>query len=152
MPVEYHRNIAGENYVTRARFGPVGRDLGRRTILVSLDARRRAPIGQGRAADAWTDGYPAGRLKKSVNSRVITRGGDLVGIIEADAMRPGQTTSYALSVHEGSSAHVIVPRSRERLLRFPGRGGVEMFSRGLIHPGTRRPRPFLREALEAVRG
>lgn len=151
MPVQYTRNIAGENYVTRARFGPVGRDLGRRTILVNLDGRRRAPIGQGRAADAWTDGYPAGRLKKSINSRVITRGGDLVGIIEADAVRPGQATSYAASVHEGSSPHTIVPR-RARILRWPGPGGRDVFARRVSHPGTRRPQPFLRDALEAARG
>lgn len=151
MPVTYTRNVAGENYVTRARFGPVGRDLGRRTVLVNLDGRRRAPVGQGRAADAWTQGYPAGRLRKSIHSDVITRRGNLVGVIEADARRPGETTSYAASVHEGSRAHVILPR-RKRWLRWPGPGGVDTFSRGVAHPGTRRPQPFLRDSLEAARG
>lgn len=151
MPATYHRDIAGEDYVTRARFGPVGRDLGRRTVLVNLDAMRRAPIGEGRAGDAWQPGYPAGRLKRSIRSEVITRQRNLVGIVTADAMRPGQKTSYAASVHEGSEAHPILPR-RKRWLRWPGADGVDVFSAGVLHPGTRRGRPFLRDALEAARG
>lgn len=151
MPVNYTRNIAGENYVTRARSGPVGRDLGRRTVLVNLDSRRRAPIGEGRAADPWQPGYPAGRLKRSIRSEVTTRRGNLVGVITADAVRPGQKTSYAASVHEGSEEHVILPR-RKRWLRWPAGDGTDVFSRGVLHPGTRRGRAFMRDALESARG
>lgn len=152
MPVTYERNLAGENYVTRARFGPVGRDLGRRTVLVNLDARRRAPVGKGRAPDAWQSGYPAGGLKKSIHSEVITRRGNLVGVITADAVRPGslRRESYAASVHEGSSAHAILPR-RKRWLRW-SQGGRDVFRRAVMHPGNRRPRAYLRDALEAARG
>lgn len=151
MPTTYTRSIAGENYVTRARFGPVGRDLGRRTVLVNLDARRRAPVGQGRAKDDWFDGYPGGGLKRSIRSEVTTRGGNLVGVITADAKRPGEKTSYAASVHEGSESHIILPR-RKKWLRWPGGDGTDVFSKGVVHPGTRKPQPFLRDALEAARG
>lgn len=152
MPVSYTRNIAGENYVTRARFGPVGRDLGRRTVLVNLDGRRRAPVGQGRAPDPWTTGYPGGRLKKSVRSEVLTRRGNLVGIVTADAVRPGATSSYAASVHEGSQGgYPILPR-RKRWLRWPGADGQDVFRSGVVHPGIRRGNPYLRNALEAARG
>lgn len=151
MPVEYHRNKAGEDYVTRARFGPVGRDLGRRTVLVNLDARRRAPVGPGRASDPWAAGYPGGRLARSIHSEVIyDEAGNLIGRITADVRRPGELTSYAASVHEGSTAHAILPR-RQRWLRWPTEGG-DVFSRGVLHPGNRRPRAFLRDALEAARG
>lgn len=150
MPTTYERNIAGENYVTRSRFGPVGRDLGRRTVLVNLDGRRRAPVGQGRAQDEWFEGYPGGGLKRSHHSDVVTRGGNLVGVISADAKRPGSKTSYAASVHEGSETHPILPR-RKKWLRWPGPSG-DVFRKGVIHPGTRKPQPWLRQSLEAARG
>lgn len=151
MPVNYVRNVAGEKYVTSARFGPVGRDLGRRTVLVNLDARRRAPLGEGRAGDRWSAPRVPGGLKRSIHSEVVSVGGNLVGIVTADAMRPGETTSYAASVHEGSDPHPIFPR-RKRWLRFPGPGGQDVFSQGVSHPGTRRGNPYLRDALEAARG
>lgn len=154
MPPTYQRNLAGEHYVTRARFGPVGRDLGRRTVLVNLDGRRRAPIGKGRAPDQWATGYPAGGLKKSVHSEVTTRRGNLVGIITADAVRPNsiRRESYAASVHEGSrGGYPIVPR-RARMLRWPGGDGRDVFRRSVVHPGIKRGQPFLRDALEAARG
>ncbi len=158
MPVEYTRNLAGEHYVTRARFGPVGRDLGRRTVLVNLDARRRAPVGQGRAPDPWTDGYPGGRLKKSIHSSVETKRGNLVGVITADAVRPTGPgrSSYAASVHEGSRGdYPITPRKRgerEGWLRWPGADGQDVFRRRVTHPGIRRGQPWMRDALEAARG
>lgn len=148
----YQRDRAGEEYVTRARWGPVGRDIGRRTVLVNLDARRRVPVGTGRAPDAWTTGYPAGGLKRSIRSDVEMRRAGPTGIITADAVRPGslKRTSYAASVHEGSEPHAILPR-RARMLRWPGPGG-DVFAASVRHPGNRRGRPFLRDALEAARG
>lgn len=148
----YQRDLAGEAYVTRARWGPVGRDIGRRTVLVNLDARRRVPVGQGRAPDAWTTGYPAGGLKRSIRSNVEMRQAGPTGVIIADAVRPGSIsrTSYAASVHEGSRPHGITPK-RARMLRWPGPAG-DVFARRVSHPGTRRGNPFLRDALEAARG
>jgi hypothetical protein len=156
MPVTYTRNRAGENYITRARFGPVGRDLGRRTLTVEFVSRRTAPVGEGRAPDRWQAGYPAGGLKRSVHSEVITRRGNLVGIITADAVRPRsiRRESYAAAVHEGSRAdYPIVPRrSPKRWLRWPGADGQDVFRRRVIHPGIRRGQPWMRDALEAARG
>lgn len=153
MTVKYTRDLAGERYVTHARFGPVGRDTGRRTVLVNLDSRRRVPRGKGRAADQWTRGYPPGGLKRSIRSEVSDASGNLVGTITADAVRPDtiNATSYAASVHEGSERHPILP-VRRRWLRWPGPGGRDVFSAGVSHPGTRRGQPFLRDALEAARG
>jgi hypothetical protein len=152
MPATYERDLAGEAYVTRARWGPVGRDIGRRTVLVNIDARRRAPVGAGRAPDAWTTGYPAGGLKRSIHSDVVMRRGVPTGVITADAVRPGalRRESYAASVHEGSEPHPILPR-RARMLRWPGPGG-DVFAASVRHPGTRRGRPWMRDALEAARG
>lgn len=150
MPNAYTRNQAGEDYVTKARFGPVGKDIARRTILINIDAMRRAPIGEGRAPDAWQPGYPPGGLKRSIHSYVEDRPAGPTGVITADARRPGEATSYAESVHEGSQAHGILPK-RVRLLRWPGTNG-DVFAAAVHHPGNRRPKPFLRDALEAGRG
>jgi hypothetical protein len=160
VPPKYERNIAGENYVTRARSGPVGRDLARRTHLVKLDSWRRVPVGQGRARDEWAPGYAGGGLKRSIHSEVKTRGGNLVGVITADAVRPDTIdgSSYAASVHEGSAPHEIFPK-RKRWLRYPSGQGFDVFPqdaagnpRGVRHPGRRKGIPYLRDALEAARG
>lgn len=147
----YRRDLAGEAYVTRARFGPVGKDIARRTILVNIQARATTPVGAGRAPDQWQKGYPPGRLRKSIRSEMTTQDGYPVGVITADAVRPGETESYAASVHEGSDEHPILPR-RANLLRWPTPGGGEVFSAGVMHPGTRRANPWMRNALEAARG
>ncbi len=150
--MKYTRNLAGERYVTQARFGPVGRDIQRRTTLVRGVARLTSPVGEGRAADQWARGYPPGRLKKSIRSDVSDAGGRLVGTVTADAVRPDTIdgTSYAATVHEGSRRHPIGP-VRRTWLRWPGPDG-DVFSRGVSHPGTRRGQPWMRDALEAARG
>lgn len=149
MAGRFVRNQAGMNYVMHARYGPMGRDLARRTVLVNLDARRRCPVGVTRPPDQWSSGHAAGRLKRSIHSDVLTVGGKLVGRIGADAIATDQKHSYALSVHEGSMAHPILPR-RKRWLRWP-QGGRDVFSRGVMHPGHSKGQPFLRNALQAAR-
>lgn len=57
------------------------------------------------------------------------------------------TADYAAPVHEGSRPHRIVAR-RAEYLHFWWHGR-EVFRKSVWHPGTR-PRPFLRNAGEAV--
>jgi len=57
------------------------------------------------------------------------------------------TADYAAVVHEGSRPHRITAR-RAEYLHFWWRGR-EVFRKSVWHPGTR-PRPFLRNAMEAV--
>lgn len=160
--VRYRRNIAGENYVTRSRFGPVGQDIERRTRLVYLTAYRSAPVGEIRVGDDFgRESRIPGALRRS-HSYEVTAGTQLRGTVTADARRRGQATSYAMSVHEGSEAHWIRPRRpplvvdgklRARYLRWPRDGhGEDVFRREVYHPGTTRARPWLRDSLEAARG
>lgn len=108
--------------------GHVAQDLTRRTLRVVNRAKELAPVDTGRlrASIVWTIGTASG--------------GGLVA-------RVGTNVAYARAVHEGTRAHVIVPR-RARVLRFPS-GGRVVFARRVHHPGTR-PRPFLRDALSAA--
>lgn len=53
----------------------------------------------------------------------------------------------ALLHHEGSRPHVILPR-RGRALRFKS-GGMVVYARRVLHPGTR-PNPYLVTALREV--
>lgn len=143
--VSYSRDRRGEDYVLRSRFGPVGQDLGRRTILINLDARRRAPVGENRSGDQWSSPRRGGRLRRSIRSEVVTEAGELVGRVIADA-------HYALVVHEGSRQHPISPHRPKQWLRWPASSGGSVWRRQVIHPGTKKGNPFLRRSLEAGRG
>lgn len=150
----YRRNIAGEYFVTRSRFGPVGMDTERRTRAVRDRAFRTAPLGAVRVGDAWAPSRIPGALKRSHRFTVEEEGGKVVGTVIADPVPDrGRTTSYAASVHEGSQAHLIYPRDAARRLRWPNPDGTQNFRRRgepVLHPGTERPRPWLREALVAA--
>ncbi|HEX7276049.1 MAG TPA: hypothetical protein VF244_01620 [Acidimicrobiales bacterium] len=141
MPVEFHRNEAGIAYVTRSPFGPVGKDLRRRTVAVNIAAVRGAPVGRTVPADTWSRGHKGGALKRSIRSEVVTRNGHLVG-------RIGSDLPYAAAVVSGSRPHEIRP-TRHRFLRWliPPGYGEQRFARRVSHPGTRRPNPFLQRAL-----
>jgi hypothetical protein len=54
---------------------------------------------------------------------------------------------YAIHHHEGTEAHVIVPR-RARALRFVVAGRT-VFAKRVMHPGTK-PNRYLTEALDEV--
>lgn len=152
--VTYRRSIAGEYYVTRSRFGPVGMDIERRTRAVRDMAYRTAPLGEVRVGDPWAPSRIPGALKRSHRFTVEEQGGKVVGTVIADPIPDrGRTTSYAASVHEGSEPHLIFPRDLSKRLRWPNPDGSQVFRRRgepVVHPGTSRPRPWLRESLAAA--
>lgn len=150
----YRRNIAGEHYVLRSRFGPVGMDIERRTRAVRDMAYRTAPLGEVRVGDPWAPSRIPGALKRSHRYTVEMEGGQVVGTVIADPIPDrGRTTSYAASVHEGSDPHLIFPRDRSKRLRWPNPDGSQNFrgrGQAVAHPGTRRGRPWLRDSLAAA--
>lgn len=81
-------------------------------------------------------------LERSIVKRVDLSGG--VPSVVVVAEQP-----YAVHEHEGTSPHVIRPRSR-RVLRFVGRGGAVVFARRVMHPGTKGSK-FLTRALAAAK-
>lgn len=152
--VTYRRHIAGEHYVLRSRFGPVGMDIERRTRAVRDMGYRTAPLGEVRVGDAWAPSRIPGGLKRSHHFTVEMEGGKVVGTVIADPLPDrGRTTSYAASVHEGSDPHLIYPRDASRRLRWPNPDGSQNFrGRGqpVAHPGTRRSNPWLLRSLAAA--
>jgi hypothetical protein len=65
-------------------------------------------------------------------------------------VRVGTYDPVGWYVHEGTDAHVILPKAAQAL-RFVGAGGVLVFASIVHHPGTK-PNPWLREAqIEIVR-
>lgn len=80
-----------------------------------------------------------GELAKSIHAY---RAGSAVWFIAAEA-------PYSLPVHEGTRPHTIRPKKPGGVLRFPGRGGMVVYTKKANHPGTA-PQPFLVDALREV--
>ena len=80
--------------------------------------------------------WKTGHLRRSITSRATRDRGVI-----------GTNVSYALPVHEGSRAHVILPRVR-KALAWPG---VAHPMRSVAHPGTK-GNPFFERAIENNRG
>lgn len=110
-----------ERYL-RARGGPAGRDIQRRTARVKALAEVGAP----------------GRMGDAVDSDVYQGPEGLVGEVTV-------THPAVFYVMDGTRPHLIRPR-RKKALRFEARGSV-VFAKLVRHPGTR-ANPFLRRALE----
>jgi hypothetical protein len=81
-------------------------------------------------------------LRKSIEARPNSSGAEgAEAVIEFGAQ-------HASFVRDGTDAHAILPR-KKRFLRFVAGGGV-VFSRGVMHPGTRANRAFWVETVEVV--
>lgn len=95
-----------------------------------------------RNASGTMVGVRTGNLRSSIAAGTPeVRGSLLTVTVEASA-------PYALAVHEGTAPHDIVPTSK-RVLAWQGPTGPG-FAHRVHHPGTK-ARPFLRDALPAIR-
>ena len=84
-----------------------------------------------------------GQLRNSHKAEPVSVQGDKIrATITADG---GAKQNYALAVHEGYPARVIVPR-RKKFLSWKGPEG-RVFARAVNHPGAP-ARPWLRNALQ----
>ena len=116
--------------------------------IVAADARTRAPISPGSAADGEFMGpVNTGYLRRSIGAGDVTGSfsdGGLEGVVSASA-------PYALHVEYGTKPHEIRPKNK-RALRWASAGGKNgwAFAKVVKHPGTA-PKPFLRPALTANR-
>lgn len=124
--------------------GPVWIDIQRRTNRVLNQARRNAPVDEG-------------RLRASIAMEMRSYNGSPVG-------RVGTNVEYALYVHEGTGVEAgkgyIVP-VRARVLRWPAKNNSGVGRRRYKAGATQqyvyakrsrgvKARPFLRDALSAA--
>lgn len=116
--------------------GPVGRLLARDAQKVAQAAKRRCPV-----SPRGSGGNRSGHLRSSI-------GWDLSKDAEGLHADVGTDVDYAVYVEFGTKPHTI--RSRGPWpLRNPRTG--QTFGRVVHHPGTR-AQPFLRSALDSLRG
>lgn len=123
--------------------GPVYRDIQIQTERVRNRAISLCPVNNG-------------RLRASITGQVLSEQTGPVG-------RVGTNVEYALFVHEGTgiygpkgAPYTIVPRRRKALAFVwkgapvppNGRGGRHVYKRVMVKGS--RPKPFLRDALQAV--
>lgn len=123
--------------------GPVYRDIQIQTERVRNRAISLCPVNNG-------------RLRASITGQVLSEPSGPVG-------RVGTNVEYALFVHEGTgiygpkgAPYTIVPRRRKALAFVwkgapvppNGRGGRHVYKRVTVKGS--RPKPFLRDALQAV--
>lgn len=106
---------------------------------------------------------PVGRFLAGVGRRIVVGAKAQVGV-KTGALRAsirmshsratygqkitvGSKLSYAYLHHEGSRAHIIVPR-QAKMLRFTSRGRMVLAHR-VAHPGTKANK-YLKDPMEAV--
>lgn len=97
------------------------------------------------------DAYSAANRKRrpgTLRDSIVKRVADVNG---QPAVIVGSDDPIALWHHEGTQPHVVVPRTKPRLVFYwPKAGAVVSFLR-VNHPGTR-PNRFLTKALDVLRG
>jgi hypothetical protein len=127
---EIYRQIQGPN-------SGVARDMLRRGLRVQARARKRAPA-------------KTGRLRTSID--IATQNRTVMGV-NTFAIIIGSNLDWAAWVHNGTGLygphHTRIVPTRGKILVFVGRRGR------YVHVGSvagQRPRPFLKDALRAVRG
>lgn len=123
--------------------GPVYRDIQIQTAKVRNRALALCPVNNG-------------RLRASITDQIELTPNGPVG-------RVGTNIEYALYVHEGTGIYgpkgqpyTIVPRSKKALafvwkgapIPANGRGGRHVYKRVMVKGS--RPKPFLRDALQAL--
>jgi len=134
MTVEFKINKAALDAMLTGQNGPVVKILNEKGRLVENGAKRRAPVDTG-------------RLRSSITTSMGTFNGKPAAFV-------GTNVDYAIYVHEGTGIYgprgaPITPK-RGKFLVFRVRGsGVTVFARQVR--GVR-PRPFLKDALQDVRG
>lgn len=120
-------NKLAYEHLTESPNGDVGRFLRRKAIKLQGLAKRQV-------------GVRSGTLRKSINYRVVNRGGGLVATV-------GSNNRIALMHHNGTRPHIIRPR-RAQTLRFYSHGRI-VYSKLVHHPGTR-PNRYLTDNLSRV--
>lgn len=127
VEIKFKSNDIGMYYTLKTANGPVGRHMRTKAELVREMARVRV-------------GKRTGALAMSL---YINQSATLTG----QTIEIGSKLPYALLHHNGTRPHLIHARSGGTL-RFTSRGRV-VYSRAVIHPGTR-PNRYLADALPLI--
>lgn len=129
MPVVFIPNPKGQFEVLRTPHGPVGRHLQRLGNKVQRLAKRQA-------------GKKTGALARSID---VHLGATSAGLF----VKVGSRNRVAYMHHEGTRAHIIVPRNAQWLRFFWAKKGRVVYSRLVHHPGTR-GNPYLTRSMDIV--
>ncbi len=109
-------------------------------VEAEMMSTMRATVLVVEAQGKATSPVKTGTLRRSITNQVSGGGGAVVGIV-------GTNVPYAIYVHEGTRARVIVPVNKKALYWPGARHPV----RRVNHPGIT-ANPFLRRALQQKRG
>jgi hypothetical protein len=136
-------NPTALQHLLQGQDGPVVRDLLRRANRVKDRAQKLVGVYDPPPAGPVRLRRP-GTLRDSIVVR-LARGGTwgVTAIV-------GSNDPIALWHHEGTVAHLIVPRRRKWLAFYWKRVGAVVFAKRVNHPGTR-PNRYLTDALSAAR-
>lgn len=110
--VKYYSNF---DHFLNAPTGEVGQNLRKRGKYIITKAKAQV-------------GVDTGRLRSSIHM-IHTRAGS------EQVLWIGSRERHALLHHEGTRAHMVVPRSQQ-ILRYGTQGRV-VYSRSVKHPGTK---------------
>jgi len=130
--------------LTRGTTGAVGRMMAGKGERVAQGMKRRAPVSPD-----GSHGRPSGYMRSKVGWELHR---DLIGLyvdIGTSARTP-DGAPYPLYVEFGTRPHVIRPKRPGGMLRWEDQTGVH-YALKVHHPGTR-PQPFMRPALDDIRG
>jgi hypothetical protein len=128
---------------------PIVRDLIRRGNRVQQAARRQIRFGHvgvgGRAAR-----HGRLNLRDTIHVRLV-HGGAYTGFLGGDesglpVVTVGSEDPIALLHHEGTRPHVIVPRNAAYLVFWSDRAGRVIYTKRVMHPGTK-PNRYLTDNL-----
>ena len=109
-----------------SRYGPVGRDIEKRSARVLAAAKVQAGVGTGALKISINQNFE----RTSVGPKVLV----------------GSSLSYALMHHEGTKPHVIVAKP-SGVLKFRNRAGIAVYAHAVVHKGTK-PNRFLTDNLK----
>lgn len=130
------------NHVFSSTEGPIGQHIRKLTVDVHREARRAAPVNEG-------------RLRNDIQWKLSPSTRGLTGTVF-------NTVKYARWVHDGTKAHVIRARTK-KVLKFPGsktvmsadeytsfrKAGGFVFRKSVNHPGTK-SNQYLKNALRII--
>lgn len=122
--------------------GPVGRRLQTFAEVVTQGAKRRAPVSPD-----GSHGRPSGYMRSRIGWRIFKDSRGLVAVVESPATTP-EGFPYPLVVELGSAPHIIESHGDYPLRN---RRTGQVFGKRVHHPGTS-PQPYLRPALDDIRG
>lgn len=134
-----------QGFAQLQRSSGIADDMVRRGMLVRDAAKAQVRIGHVRAGLQDVGGGARPNLRDTIVLRNNVEHGSPVILVGSDL------SPIALFVHEGTKAHVIVPKVAHLLVFFSQRAGKVIRAKRVNHPGTK-PNRYLTDNLHLAGG